>query len=62
MFLNEYISKVSVDEKLLTSKPWMNKNILFAPDYVINAGGLINVANEIEGYDESKVKKDTEKI
>jgi Glutamate dehydrogenase/leucine dehydrogenase len=40
----------------------MNRNILFAPDYVINAGGLINVANEIEGYDEVKVKTDTEKI
>jgi len=26
------------------------ENILYAPDYVINAGGLINVANEIEGY------------
>ena len=40
----------------------MNRNILFAPDYVINAGGLINVANEIDGYDELKVKNDTEKI
>lgn len=26
------------------------KGILYAPDYVINAGGLINVANELEGY------------
>ncbi|MBS1271112.1 MAG: Leucine dehydrogenase [Candidatus Marinimicrobia bacterium] len=26
------------------------QDILYAPDYVINAGGLINVANEIEGY------------
>ena len=40
----------------------MNKGILFAPDYVINAGGLINVANEIEGYDENKVKLKTEEI
>jgi len=40
----------------------MNRNILFAPDYVINAGGLINVANEINGYDELKVKSETEKI
>jgi len=40
----------------------MNKNILFAPDYVINAGGLINVAHEIEGYDEEKVRTETEKI
>lgn len=28
------------------------KNILFAPDYVINAGGIINVASEVSGtYD-----------
>lgn len=26
------------------------KGILYAPDYVINAGGLINVAKELEGY------------
>lgn len=26
------------------------RNILYAPDFVISAGGLINVANEIEGY------------
>ena len=40
----------------------MKKNILFAPDYVINAGGLINVASEIEGYDKDKVKNKTEQI
>ena len=40
----------------------MRKDILFAPDYVINAGGLINVANEIEGYNEDKVKNKTEEI
>jgi leucine dehydrogenase len=27
-----------------------DKNILYAPDYVINAGGLINVYNELRGY------------
>jgi leucine dehydrogenase len=30
------------------------KGILYAPDYVINAGGLINVANEYEGYPREK--------
>ena len=25
--------------------------VLYAPDYVINAGGLINVADELQGYD-----------
>jgi leucine dehydrogenase len=28
--------------------------ILYAPDYVINAGGLINVADELRGYDEAR--------
>ena len=40
----------------------MKKGILFAPDYVINAGGLINVYHELIGYDENKVKIETEKI
>jgi len=40
----------------------MKKGILFAPDYVINAGGLINVYHELTGYDEDKVKIETEKI
>jgi leucine dehydrogenase len=30
--------------------------ILYAPDYVINAGGLINVADELQGYDERRAK------
>ena len=30
------------------------RGILYAPDYIINAGGLINVAGELEGYDEER--------
>ncbi|HVY44333.1 MAG TPA: Glu/Leu/Phe/Val dehydrogenase [Minicystis sp.] len=30
------------------------KNIVYAPDYVVNAGGVINVANELEGYSRSR--------
>ena len=32
----------------------IDRGILYAPDYVINAGGLINVANEIEGYNRQR--------
>lgn len=32
----------------------VDKGILYAPDYVINAGGLINVASELEGYHEKR--------
>jgi leucine dehydrogenase len=30
------------------------RNILYAPDYVINAGGMINVFVELEGYDRER--------
>lgn len=30
------------------------RGILYAPDYVINAGGVINIANEQGGYDEER--------
>jgi len=30
-----------------------SKGIIYAPDFVINAGGLINVAEELTGYDET---------
>jgi leucine dehydrogenase len=37
------------------------REILYAPDYVINAGGLINVYGEIVGYDtETAMKKAAE--
>ncbi len=38
------------------------ERILYAPDYVINSGGLINVACELTGYQEAKAKKMTEQI
>ena len=38
------------------------RGILFAPDYVINAGGLINVANELEGYSQTRALKQAEGI
>ena len=31
-----------------------DKDILYAPDFLINAGGLINVFSEINGYDREK--------
>ena len=30
------------------------RDIIYTPDYVINAGGLINVANELEGYNDER--------
>lgn len=38
------------------------RGILYAPDYVINAGGLINVANELEGYNRERALNHAENI
>ncbi len=38
------------------------KGIFYAPDYVINAGGLINVANELEGYRQDRALRQAEGI
>jgi leucine dehydrogenase len=31
--------------------------ILYAPDFIANAGGLINVAAELQGYDEERARR-----
>jgi leucine dehydrogenase len=36
--------------------------ILYAPDYVINAGGLMNVADEVQGYSAERVRLKVEGI
>ncbi|HEY8088297.1 MAG TPA: amino acid dehydrogenase [Polyangiaceae bacterium] len=38
------------------------RGILYAPDYAINAGGLVNVAQEVIGYDEKKSREKTLQI
>lgn len=40
----------------------IERGILYAPDYAINAGGLINVANELEGYSEGRALNQAEGI
>ncbi|PIP95013.1 MAG: leucine dehydrogenase [Bdellovibrio sp. CG12_big_fil_rev_8_21_14_0_65_39_13] len=35
----------------------MEKNILYAPDYLINAGGLMNVSIEFEGWSDTKATR-----
>jgi leucine dehydrogenase len=49
------------DEKVHGPK-LLEKDILYAPDYAINAGGLINVANELEGYRQDRALKQAESI
>jgi valine dehydrogenase (NAD+) len=44
-------------EKLLDER-----GILYAPDYVVNSGGVIQVADEIEGFDFARAKARVAKI
>ena len=39
-----------------------DKGLLYAPDFLINAGGLINVYSEYIGYNRENAMRDTEKI
>ncbi|RLL48129.1 Glu/Leu/Phe/Val dehydrogenase [Oceanobacillus piezotolerans] len=38
------------------------KGVVYAPDYIINAGGVINVADELYGYNRERVLKKVEMI
>ncbi len=38
------------------------RGILYAPDYAVNAGGLMNVAIELEGYDRDRAIRQTRTI
>lgn len=39
-----------------------DRGILYAPDYVVNAGGLIQVADEIYGYSEARARERASQI
>jgi leucine dehydrogenase len=39
-----------------------DRQILYAPDYVVNAGGLINVFYELKGYNQPAVERQTADI
>ena len=43
-------------------KMLIDKNILYAPDFLINAGGLINVYSELKGFGTDKVMDKTGNI
>jgi valine dehydrogenase (NAD+) len=43
-------------------KDLADRGILYAPDYVVNSGGVIQVADEIEGFDFARAKAKAAKI
>lgn len=51
-----------LEDEMLHGELLKRKGILYAPDYVINAGGLINVWNELRGYNQLKVEKEVQNI
>jgi len=54
---NDQLSEEIPDARLLKER-----GILFAPDFVINAGGLIHVAMEFSGYDAGRARQKTQQI
>ncbi|WP_417368512.1 Glu/Leu/Phe/Val dehydrogenase dimerization domain-containing protein [Flavobacterium beibuense] len=54
---NNQLAVENVHGKML-----QDKGILYAPDFLINAGGIINVYAEIAGYDKAEAMKRTENI
>ncbi|HIV82532.1 MAG TPA: leucine dehydrogenase [Candidatus Salinicoccus merdavium] len=38
------------------------KGIVYAPDYVVNSGGVVNVADELEGYNEERAVQKVKEI
>lgn len=51
-----------LDEEKRHGELLREKGILYAPDYVINAGGIINIASEMEGYNEQHALEKTSRI
>ncbi|MBE9004256.1 tryptophan dehydrogenase ScyB [Fortiea sp. LEGE XX443] len=51
-----------LENERLHGQRLVEKDILYCPDYVINAGGIINVYNEMIGYEEEKAFKQVNNI
>ncbi len=53
-------NQLAVEEK--HGKLLQERGIVYAPDFLINAGGIINVYAELEGYDRKEIMRKTENI
>ncbi|MDX1278545.1 Glu/Leu/Phe/Val dehydrogenase [Oceanihabitans sediminis] len=54
---NNQLAVEAVHGKIL-----QERGIVYAPDFLINAGGIINVYAELEGYDKKEIMRKTENI
>jgi len=53
-------NQLAVEQK--HGKILQERGIVWAPDFLINAGGIINVYAELEGYDRKEIMRKTENI
>lgn len=51
-----------LQDEILHGRRLMEKGVLYAPDFLINAGGLINVYREVVGISEARAMELTENI
>jgi leucine dehydrogenase len=51
-----------LEDENVHGKMAMDKGMLYAPDFLINAGGLINVYSELKGYNREQALAKAEKI
>lgn len=51
-----------LEDEVVHGQMLIDRGVIYAPDYVINAGGLINVSNELEGYDEQRAFQQVTRI
>lgn len=51
-----------LDDESVHGQMLIDRGILLAPDYVINAGGLINVSSELEGYNREHAHEQAARI
>jgi leucine dehydrogenase len=51
-----------LEDEQLHGRMLLDKGILFAPDYVINAGGIINYYSELMGFSKKRTLQLTENI
>ena len=51
-----------LDDEVKHAEILKDLGILYAPDFLINAGGLINVYSELNGYDRELALNQTKKI
>jgi glutamate dehydrogenase/leucine dehydrogenase len=49
-------------EEKVHGRQLIDKGIIYAPDFLINAGGLINVYSELKGYNREQALAKAEKI